>query len=73
MSEVRYAHLWRVWGYPDDPDWDGGYDIGYTTEGGTGNTIANGLNRENAEFIIGLVHKAAASKKRREMLGRKRL
>ena len=66
MSEIRHAHLWQVWGYPDDPDWDGGYDIGFTTEGGTGNTVATGLTRENAEYIVRLAHRAAASESKRD-------
>jgi hypothetical protein len=42
-----------VWGYPDDPDWDGEtYDIGYMSDSGSGDTVAQGLTKEDAEFII---------------------
>lgn len=52
----NHADKWAVWGYPEDPSWDGEtYDIGYMTDSGTGGTIAEGLSKEDAEFIISAV------------------
>lgn len=56
MSNLFHAHLWQVWGYPDDPQWDGEtYDLGYTTESGTGGVVASGLSKADAEYIVSLV------------------
>lgn len=65
MSSVHHAGIWTVWGYPDDPDWDGEtYDIGYTTDSGTATMVATGLC-----WSARASHRA---KHRREMMGRKR-
>jgi hypothetical protein len=53
MIDTNNAHLWEIWDYPDDEDWDGEtFDIGYSTESGTGTFIATGLRKEDAEFIV---------------------
>lgn len=51
-----HADLWQVWGYPEDPDWDGiSYDIGYTTNSGSGAVVASDLDLEDAIQIVGAV------------------
>lgn len=71
MSDIHYAQLWQVWDWPIG-DGKAMYAIGYTTRNGTGDTIATDLTKENAEYIVGLVHRAATSKTRRERLRKKR-
>lgn len=54
--DIDHADLWQVWGYPDDPDWDGKtYDIGYVTESGCGAVVASDLSLEDAHQIVGAV------------------
>jgi hypothetical protein len=56
VSDIRYAHLWRVWGFPEDAGWDGEtFQVGYMTDSGHGSCVADGLSRENAEFLIEVV------------------
>lgn len=61
-GNICNAHLWTVWGYPLDPDWDGeSFDIGYTTEGGCGTMIATDLRRDDAEFIVAMARASCAT------------
>lgn len=56
MSGYRHEDKWEVWGFPDDPEWDGKtYEIGYVTDGGTGACVAQGLALEDATVIVDVI------------------
>lgn len=56
MRFAQHEDRWTIWGYPDDPEWDRRtYDIGYTTDSGTGTVVASGLTLEDATTILASV------------------
>ena len=53
LIDANNVHLWEVWGYPEDPNWDEKtYDIGYTTDSGTGSMVACDVEKTDAEFMV---------------------
>lgn len=64
MDTFRHQDIWQVWGYPQDETWDGfTFDIGYTTDSGTGSYVAQGLDVEDAYLIVEAVQKCSALKR----------